>query len=113
MRATPLLLASVLSLGTIASASATGTSTAGTSGYNCTNQSGERSASRESASTGGDTLNIPRASSATRSATSSHASSSSSTDESATHLSGADATSSGSAHSSGLGWQSLLPGSIQ
>jgi hypothetical protein len=113
MRATSLILASVLSLGTIASATATGSSKAGTAGYNCTNQAGERSASHESASTGGDTLNLPRPGSNNSSATTSRATGSGNTDENATHFGGSDATSSGSAHSSGLGWQSLLPGSIQ
>jgi hypothetical protein len=114
MRAIPLILASVLMLGTCANVSATGTTTAAASSYNCNNQSSERSASHESASTGGDALNLPHASSSTRSDTSSsHANTTTGSDESATHLGGGDASSSGSAHSSGLGWQSLLPGSIQ
>ncbi|HTV86447.1 MAG TPA: hypothetical protein VME63_13625 [Dyella sp.] len=115
MRAIPLMLASVLMLGTCANVSATGTSTTGnTSGCNCNNPSGEHAASHESAATGGDALNLPRASGSTRSDNStSHAGSTTGSDESATHLGGGDAATSGSAHSSGLGWQSLLPGSIQ
>jgi uncharacterized protein YceK len=115
MRTIPLILASVLLLGTCANVSATGNATAGaSSSYNCNNQPSDRSASHESAATGGDALNLPHTSSSARSDnSSSHASSSTGSDESATHLGGNDASSSGSAHSSGLGWQSLLPGSIQ
>jgi hypothetical protein len=116
MRATPLIIASLLSLGTFASAMAMGTSAAGTAGangYNCTNQSIDHAASHESASTGGDALNIPHASNSVRTSSTSHSASSNTTDENSSHFGGSDATSSGSAHSSGLGWQSLLPGSIQ
>jgi hypothetical protein len=119
MRAIPLLLGCLLGLGAIANAVAAGTTAAGgnmsaSSSYNCTNHTDERSASHDSSSASGDAFAIPRgASGSTGSSSHSHtSSSSSSSDEGSMHMSGGDAGGT-SSHSSGLSWQSLLPGSIQ
>ncbi|QRN52972.1 hypothetical protein [Dyella caseinilytica] len=119
MRATPLLLGCLLGLVTIADATAAGTTAASggsaSSGYNCTDHAGDRSTSHETSAASGDAFNIPRgASHSTGSTSHDHASSSStSTDDAPMHMGGGDAASGSSSHSSGLSWQSLLPGSIQ
>ncbi|GLQ49370.1 hypothetical protein ACFFJT_05470 [Dyella flava] len=122
MRATPLLLGYLLSLGAIANATAAGTTATssmgtGTSGssYSGTSHTAEHSASHDTSPVSGDALSIPRgASGSSGSSSSSHASSSSSaSDDAPAHMGGSDATSGDSSRSSGLGWQSLLPGSIQ
>ncbi|GLQ47890.1 hypothetical protein GCM10007862_29410 [Dyella lipolytica] len=118
MRAIPLLLGCLLSVGAIANATATGTKAAGgisaTSAYNCTDQSAGHATSHDTTSANGDALNIPRAGSTAGSSGSIHASSPrSSTEDSPAHAA-ADALPGNTSHgSSGLGWQSLLPGSIQ
>jgi hypothetical protein len=118
MRATPLLLGCLLGLGAIANATATGTTAASSmsasSGYNCTNHAGDRSASHDNSSTNGDAFNIPRgASRSSGSSSHDHApSSSNSSDDAPVHM-GDDASGGSSSHGSGLSWQSLLPGSIQ
>ena len=118
MRATSLLLGCMLSLGAIANAAATGTtagsSMSGAASYNCDNHADtSHAASHDSASVSGDALSIPRSSTAAGSSSSNHTSTTSG-DEATSHIGGGGDASSGSAsHSAGLGWQSLLPGSIQ
>jgi hypothetical protein len=108
MRAVPLLLGCLLGLGAIANATAAGTTAAGSMGaasgtsYNCNQHAAEHS------------FNIPRGASGSSSAPGNIRPSGSSTSGDApSHMDGGESSGSGSSRSSGLGWQSLLPGSIQ
>jgi hypothetical protein len=120
MRATPLLLGCLLGLGAIANAMAAGTTAAsgmGSTGssYNCTDHSAEHGTDHQTSSASGDALNIPRAASHAAVSPSNRSSSANATDDSPVHASGGgDVPSENSSRgSSGLSWQSLLPGSIQ
>ncbi|QAU23791.1 hypothetical protein EO087_07170 [Dyella sp. M7H15-1] len=121
MRSTPLLLGCLLSFCAVTNATAAGTLAANGmnagSGYHCTDHSAEPSTHHDNSSVSGDAMSILRSgkSSSTDSSSNNHASSSNdSADDAPVHMSGSDTSSDGgSPHSSGLGWQSLLPGSIQ
>jgi hypothetical protein len=119
MRAIPLLLGCLLSLGAIANATAAGTTAAASMGkatsYNCTSHSADASPSHDSTATSGDAFNIPHSSNgSTGSSSRTHPSASpTNTDDTPVHMGGGDATNGNASHSSGLSWQSLLPGSIQ
>jgi hypothetical protein len=120
MRAISSLLVCLLGLGFVADATAAGSAAAASMSAGCTGHGGsaEHGSSSRDASYNGDALNVPRTSSS-----SSHASSPSnragntggnSMDDNPTRFSNGDSTPDGSSHgSSGLSWQSLLPGSIQ
>lgn len=119
MRATSLLYGCLLSLGAVANAAATGGSAAASSmnaSAGCThNGSSEHGSSHDTSAASGDSLNVPH-SAATSSPSSNHRSgnANSNVDDSPARFGGADNAPDGSSHgSSGLGWQSLLPGSIQ
>jgi hypothetical protein len=117
MRAVPLLLIVLLSLGVIAHATAAETAAADNMSSNeGSSHASDRAAGRETSSSSGDAMNIPR-SGARRSVPSNSSrtnSSSSSADDTPTHFGDSDTSPDGSSRgSSGLGWQSLLPGSIQ
>jgi hypothetical protein len=118
MRATPLLLGCLLGLGVIAAATAHGSSSVGTlgsgssSGYNCNNQSSERSNGHdETQASTGDALAVSRSGHTAPAASTNHRANTPS-DGDVTHF-GDDASPNHSSHGSGLSWQSLLPGSIQ
>ncbi|HUA80609.1 MAG TPA: hypothetical protein VL997_09575 [Dyella sp.] len=120
MRATTLLLGCLLSLGAIANVAATGTAAASVNaGAGCTGHgSSDRSGGHDtSSSSNGDSVNVSRSngSSSVPSSNAHAAGTANSTmDDSPAHLGGGDATPDGSSRgSSGLSWQSLLPGSIQ
>lgn len=121
MRAISSLLVCLLGLGFVANATAAGTAAATSMSAGCIGHGGSAehgSSSRDASPYNGDALSVPRTSSS-----SSHASSSSnrsgnaggnSMDDNPTRFSNGDSTPDGSSHgSSGLSWQSLLPGSIQ
>jgi hypothetical protein len=119
MRVIPLLLGCLLGLGAIATAAANGSSTAGalgsssSSSYNCTNQPSEHSNHDAVPTSGGVDAVAASHDGTVSSSPSTHSNNTNSASESdATHF-GDDALPNHSSHSSGLSWQSLLPGSIQ
>ncbi|GLQ90620.1 hypothetical protein GCM10007898_41960 [Dyella flagellata] len=121
MRATSLLLVCLLGLGTAANAVAAGAAgAAGSASAGCTgrNSSSEHAGGHDTSSSSGDTMNVSRNGNASSRQPSSSSrsgnSSNSSMDDTPTRFSTGDSAPDGSSHSSsGLGWQSLLPGSIQ
>ena len=122
VRAIPLLLVCLLGLGVVANAAAAGAAAAGgmSAGAGCTAHNGnsERDSSRDTSSYSGDAMNVPRSNGSSVRSTSSGSRSGnangSSMDDSPFRFSNGDAAPDGSSHgSSGLSWQSLLPGSIQ
>ncbi|GAB2586278.1 hypothetical protein ISP15_11900 [Dyella jejuensis] len=116
MRAIPLLLGYLLSFGAIANATAssmTADGGMGAAGSASTDHNSDHGASHGSSSASGDALNIPHSGASTPSGNSRSASGASTTDDTPAHFGGDDASPGGVSHGSGLGWQSLLPGSIQ
>jgi hypothetical protein len=119
MRATALMLGCLLSLATLANAKAAGVSAANGSAGCRDHASLDRagSSSHEAGAASGDALaRHGSGSAAAPSSSDSHSGGSSgrAMDDSSTRFGGGDTSPDGSSHgSSGLGWQSLLPGSIQ
>ena len=123
MRATSLLLVCLLGLGAAANAVAAGGAAAAggsNAGAGCTEHSGnsEHGNGHYASSSNGDGMNVPRGgSSSSQSSGNSHSGNSgggNNMDDNGSRFGSGDASPDGSSHgSSGLSWQSLLPGSIQ
>lgn len=122
MRATSLLLVCLLGLGAAANAAATSgaASTAGSMGGSagCTeHSSSDHGSSHDTSSSNGDAMSVSHhggSSSSSSSSSNRSGNSGSGVDENPTRFNSNESSPDGSSHgSSGLSWQSLLPGSIQ